>query len=88
MDFDLWEKEFETANKLNANLVNIVRSIHPLPKNEIPSPALDFCDFLLYRLIKLSVLKRTSVTSADIPMDLIKVVPDRLCFPLAHFLIQ
>ena len=45
MDFNLDEKEFETANKLNAHLVNIVQSIPPLPKDEIPSSLLDFCDF-------------------------------------------
>jgi len=29
-------------------------------------------------------LKRTSVTPVYIPLDLIKVFPDRLCFPLAY----
>jgi hypothetical protein len=79
----------ELANQFNAHLASIVQTLPPLRPDEIPQPHSDYQDFPTITvgivIKKLRMLKRTSVTPIDIPIQIMKAFPDELSQPLSNF---
>ncbi|KAK2717610.1 hypothetical protein QYM36_006398 [Artemia franciscana] len=82
LDFGYDEQDKEIAARLNTHLAAIVQSRPPLNSEDFPHPSSDLMDFSAITesqvRLKLLKLKRNSITSLDLPVDLIKDFPKLL----------
>ena len=80
------DTDTKLASQLNAHLASIVQTLPPLRPDEIPLPDYQDLPIITAKMLtkKLRMLKQTSVTPIDIPIQIIKAFPEKLSQPLSN----